>query len=48
MLIHDSRTRSPVGRTRPPSGAAMLRPRHLPEMIRTRYSALGRTPATRS
>src|SRR5688572_14271102 len=35
MLIHASRARSPVGRTRSSRGALMVRPRHSPAMIRT-------------
>src|SRR4051812_45091773 len=39
MLIHASRTRSPVGRTRSSDGGSMRRPRHLPATILTWPSA---------
>jgi hypothetical protein len=36
MLIHASRTRSPVGRMVLPRGAAIVRPHHCPATMRTR------------
>src|SRR5262249_10181056 len=41
MLIHASRTRSPVGRTVSPGGASIRRPRHRPATIRMSGAEVG-------